>query len=135
MTYQEKTVELRSLFQNEMKGTECNQNHSNNIHNFVKHIYHIICKLTTLNVLGIRRAPALLTTGESLEAIGLVDYEIATCEPLHDLKNCIQHIMEELPIVKYNNKDLGVKNAKFCKDKLGEGNDNSTVVFLDYLHC
>ena len=39
----------------------------------------------------------MLTTGESLESLGINQYEIAFCEPLHDLKNIITNILLELP--------------------------------------
>ena len=50
-----------------------------------------------LHLLGVKRLPALLTTGLSLEEIGIPRYEIANCEPLHDLKNVINHLLNELP--------------------------------------
>ena len=45
--------------------------------------------------LGVKRPPALLCTGRSEDVIA--DYEDAMTEPLHDFKNVINHVFEELP--------------------------------------
>ena len=62
--------------------------------------------------------PALLSTGLSLEEIGCPDYEIAVCEPLHDIKNMVHHILTELPD-QIRKPELKAKIKAFCKDTLG----------------
>ena len=67
---------------------------------------------------GVIRLPALLTTGHTLEEIGCPLYEILQCEPLHDLKNVITHLMTELP---HQIEDGALKRAvnEFCQQTLG----------------
>ena len=75
--------------------------------------------------IGIRRPPALLATGhaESLADINCSKYEISYCEPLHDLRNTIQFILEELAD---SLKELGLDEkltkqvADFCVQAKGE---------------
>lgn len=55
---------------------------------FPIHVYYLI---------GVTQLPALITTGLTLREIGIPHYEIANCEPLHDLKNCIFNLLTELP--------------------------------------
>ena len=69
-------------------------------------------------VIGIQRLPALLSTGEALADIGCSNYEISTCEPLHDLKNMIHHILNELPH-HITNPQLRQQIKNFCESTLG----------------
>ena len=48
-------------------------------------------------LLGIRRRPALLYMGETRKVVGCGKYELCKCEPMHDLKNVITSMLEELP--------------------------------------
>lgn len=57
---------------------------------------------------GLKRLPALLSQGETLNSLSLHWYEIIMTEPLHDLKNLICNILDELP------KQL--PNRQLCKD-------------------
>ena len=55
---------------------------------------------------GIKRPPALHTTGT--ESSLLNDYEISMVEPLHELKNVINRVFDELP---YAVTDTDLKSA------------------------
>ncbi len=48
---------------------------------------------------GAQRVPTLLVCNptQSLDSLNLSQYEILDCEPLHDLKGHISHILEEIP--------------------------------------
>ena len=46
---------------------------------------------------GMIRLPALLTHGDTLSDIECAELEISMCEPLHDLKNVISIILDEMP--------------------------------------
>ena len=72
----------------------------------------------TILIIGVIRLPALLTTGLTLKEIGCPLYEISQCEPLHDLKNLITHLMNELP---HQIEDGTLKNRvkEFCQETLG----------------
>ena len=56
-------------------------------------------KLKSLNltsfITGIKRFPALQCS--TMQNVDLLDYEIALMEPLHDFKNVINRIIQELP--------------------------------------
>jgi hypothetical protein len=61
---------------------------------------------------GVRRMPALLTAER--QVAGLLDsYEVVMCEPLHDLKNVISAILEELPH-QIEERSLKRKVTEFC---------------------
>ena len=66
-----------------------------------------------------RRLPALCSNGHSLEELHLENYEVVHCDPLHDFKNIIHHILEELPY-QVENQDLKDKVSEFCKTCIGE---------------
>lgn len=68
---------------------------------------------------GVHRLPALCTQGHSLEQLGLQNYEVVHCDPLHDFKNVIQNLMEELPHQVQNLK-LKSKVSEFCTTCIGE---------------
>ena len=69
-------------------------------------------------VLGVIRLPALLTTGLSLHEVGCERYEIATCEPLHDIKNTIHNVLSEMP-ARVANTQLKAEIQQFCENVLG----------------
>ncbi len=48
---------------------------------------------------GAQRVPSLLVTNpcQSLEELNLSKYAVVDCEPLHDLKGHLQHLLSELP--------------------------------------
>lgn len=48
---------------------------------------------------GVQRAPSLLLRNptQPLASLHLQDYEVLPCEPLHDIKGHIEHVLEELP--------------------------------------
>ena len=48
---------------------------------------------------GAQRVPTILTLNptQSLHRLNLTDYEVLDCEPLHDLKGHIYHVIKELP--------------------------------------
>ena len=57
--------------------------------------------------------------GHTLEDLGMEEYEIALCEPLHDLKNLINVIFDEV----YNqikNKELKKLVMDFCTRYTGK---------------
>ena len=45
---------------------------------------------------GIQQLPALLSTGQTKDDVGCGKYEICKCEPMHDLKNVISPILDEI---------------------------------------
>lgn len=47
-------------------------------------------------IVGVKRPPALLCTEEDSMDL-LLSYEIALTEPLHDFKNVINRVLDELP--------------------------------------
>jgi len=53
--------------------------------------------LLKVDLKGVRRLPALASTKMSLAELQCASYEVCGCEPLHDLKNLISVLMEELP--------------------------------------
>ena len=65
------------------------------------------------------RLPALLTCGDTLSEIGCSDYEISLCEPLHDLKNTISTILDEMPAV-IEDQRLQTAIRDFCKQLTGK---------------
>ena len=67
---------------------------------------------------GLAQLPALLTEGHSIHELGLDEYEIATCEPLHDLKNLINLIFDEVHW-QVNNKRLQKSLKQFCEEYKG----------------
>ena len=71
------------------------------------------------SVLGVTRLPALLTCGDTLSEIGCSDYEISLCEPLHDLKNTISTILDEMPAV-IEDQRLQTAIRDFCKQLTGK---------------
>ena len=61
---------------------------------------------------------ALLTKGTTLEDICCQEYEVANCEPLHDLKNVIHIILNEFAII-VEQKELRRQVQEFCKQTVG----------------
>lgn len=72
---------------------------------------------------GICRPPALLlkSTTESTKDIHISDYEVLACEPLHDITNVIQHLIEELPY-HVDNPQTKQELEKFALNTIGEKN-------------
>ena len=72
---------------------------------------------------GICRPPALMLKSptKSSKELYIDDYEILGCEPLHDITNIIQHLIEELP---YHIENLEARRdlEKFASNTIGEKN-------------
>ena len=73
---------------------------------------------------GIRRVPIILmhTPSKSLSEIGLPNYEFSMVEPMHDIANHIEHVLEEIPHhlkephkTSYNNIFSPIKEEKQMK--------------------
>ncbi|CAC5415964.1 unnamed protein product [Mytilus coruscus] len=72
---------------------------------------------------GISRPPALLLhyPEKSLTESNISWYEVLPCEPLHDISNVVQNIIQELPHhVKQNSTKLELE--KFCNNTIGDKN-------------
>ncbi|CAC5356825.1 unnamed protein product [Mytilus coruscus] len=72
---------------------------------------------------GISRPPALLLhyPEKSLTESNISCYEVLPCEPLHDISNIVQNIIQELPHhVKQNSTKLELE--KFCNNTIGDKN-------------
>ncbi|CAC5389542.1 unnamed protein product [Mytilus coruscus] len=72
---------------------------------------------------GISRPPALLLhyPEKSLTESNISCYEVLPCEPLHDISNVVQNIIQELPHhVKQNSTKLELE--KFCNNTIGDKN-------------
>lgn len=82
-------------------------------------------KLEIIIYAGVRRLPAILTTGCSLKEVGCERYEVALCDPLHDFKNLICHLLTELPH-HVQDAQLKLEISKFTKAALGEKVAKST---------
>lgn len=67
---------------------------------------------------GIRRLPAVCACGKTLEELGLEMYEVTHCDPLHDFKNVIVHLLEELPF-QINDPDIKKEIRHFCSSSMG----------------
>jgi hypothetical protein len=72
-----------------------------------------------LLLLGVRRLPAICSTGRSLAELGCEMYEVVLCDPLHDFKNLIFHILEELAN-HIDNVNLQHDVKEFCKKAIGK---------------
>ena len=72
---------------------------------------------------GICRSPALMLKSptKSSKELYIDDYEILGCEPLHDITNIMQHLIEELP---YHIENLEARRdlEKFASNTIGEKN-------------
>jgi hypothetical protein len=72
---------------------------------------------------GICRPPALMLKSptKSSKELYIDDYEILGCEPLHDITNIIQHLIEELP---YHIENLEARRdlEKIASNTIGEKN-------------
>ena len=73
-------------------------------------------------ITGVRELPAICTAGHTLSQLSCESYEVAMCDPLHDFKNLIHHILEELPH-QVNTRDLKKDITDFCKGSLGRLNE------------
>ena len=90
----DKAPELKAKLMKSLKGknikiqiTFCNEPDSI--------IRSMFTKINILCSIGIKRPAALLCSGRDQAAIA--DYEIGLVEPLHDIKNIINRIFEDLP--------------------------------------
>ncbi len=87
--------------------------------------------------MGISNFPAMLQKNpeESLESIGLKDYEVSPCEPLHDLKGHFTNLIEETLNVITGTVLNGIKKIKqtvLNKETL-RGSDYRKAIILLYL--
>ena len=64
------------------------------------------------------RLPALLTRGNTLSEIQCSQLEISPCEPLHDIKNVISIILDEMPAM-IKSPTLKKSLSAFCSDLTG----------------
>jgi len=48
-------------------------------------------------------------------------YEVLACEPLHDITNVVQNIINELPS-HIENKEIEIQHEQFCSQTVGEKN-------------
>ena len=71
------------------------------------------------------RLPGLLTYGDTLSDIECAELEISMCEPLHDLKNVISIILNEMPGQIESNR-LTKSISDFCEKLAG----NTMLQFL-----
>lgn len=68
---------------------------------------------------GLRRFPALLTSGADLHAACLDNYEVSMVEALHDMRNIITTIFEFLPKI-IKDPQLKKEVSDFCKANIGK---------------
>lgn len=77
---------------------------------------------------GICRPPALMLKSptKSSKELYIDDYEILGCEPLHDITNIIQHLIEELP---YHIENLEARQdlEKFASNTIGGKKPNQGI--------
>ena len=78
----------------------------------------IKCGLTIFCHAGIRRLPAVCACGKTLEELNLDRYEVTHCDPLHDFKNVIVHLFDELPS-QINDADIRKEISHFCTTSMG----------------
>lgn len=73
---------------------------------------------------GICRPPALLlgSVTRSMSEQNLGEYEVLSCEPLHDIVNVIHHIIEELPFV-ISQPETKKELEKFAETTIKEKNE------------
>ena len=71
---------------------------------------------------GLQRVPALLafTPTARLDRYALEDYQVMPCEPLHDLKGHVSHILTELP--RHVPKEAGDRIKEITNATVGEHN-------------
>lgn len=72
---------------------------------------------------GIQRPPALMTDdlSKSASTLGIPDYEVLGCEPLHDITNIVQNIITELPY-HIESKDVQKEFENFYINTISEKN-------------
>ena len=89
-----------------------------------QYLQNIVVERIPCYATGVRRLPALLSTGLELKDIGCPEYEILACEPLHNLKNLIAHLLAELPH-QVTEPALKRRVKEFCEGCLDKQQPNS----------
>jgi len=95
-------------------------------------------------LMGAQRVPSLLISDpkQALGDLNIADYEIIDCEPLHDLKGHLHHLLTELPHILTGGPQIAcqdlLQNVLFSRKEGGYTGADLRVALLEVfklLHC